>query len=106
MAPETPMAAVSPNSSVLRFRLPASEEMNRLVRTAKAPEMAMPWPARPSVTLRSSAMGVSRLTGRNSDATSAKAHIEMARTPLQELDCSGISLAVLIVLAVMQNLGF
>lgn len=58
MAPETPIAAVSPSSSVLRFRFPASAEMNRLVSTAKAPEMAKPWPAMALVTCRSLAIDV------------------------------------------------
>lgn len=62
---------------------PASTEMNRLVITAKAPEIVIPCPVMPSVTCRSAAIGVSRLTGMNSDATSAKAQIDMANTPLQ-----------------------
>ncbi len=62
---------------------PASHEIDRLVSTAKAPEMAMPWPAMPSVTWRSAAMGVRRLTGMNSDAISANTHSDMANTPLQ-----------------------
>ncbi|MNL65120.1 hypothetical protein D3C87_1894100 [compost metagenome] len=63
--------------------LPASAEIDRLVSTANAPEIAMPWPAIPSVTWRSVAIGVSRLTGMNSDAISAKTHSDIANTPLQ-----------------------
>ncbi|MNH31032.1 hypothetical protein D3C79_913610 [compost metagenome] len=43
----------------------------------------MPCPAKPSVTPRSLAMGVSKLTGINSDAISTNTHRVMAKTPLQ-----------------------
>ncbi len=42
--------------------------MSRLVDTAKIPDTEMARPASPSVMPRSEAMGVSKLTGRNSDA--------------------------------------
>nr|WP_246013430.1 hypothetical protein [Pigmentiphaga humi] len=83
-----PIAKVRPSSSVLRLRLPASAEMNRLVSTAKAPDMAIPWPVMPSVACRSLAMGVNRLTGRNSEAINAKAQTAKANTPLQEVGSS------------------
>ncbi|XYI35797.1 hypothetical protein MNJPNG_26950 [Cupriavidus oxalaticus] len=83
MAPDNAITPVSPSSRVLRFMLPASEEMKRLVRTANAPEIAMPWPAIPSVTCKSVAIGVSRLTGMNSEAINAKTQSVMAKTPLQ-----------------------
>jgi hypothetical protein len=84
MAPETPISTVSTSSSsFLRSRVPASAEIDRLVRTANAPEIAMPWPAIPSVIRRSPAIGVSKLTGMNSEATSANTHSDMAKTPLQ-----------------------
>jgi hypothetical protein len=54
--------------------------------------MAIPWPAIPSVIRRSFAMGVSRLTGRNSDATSAKAQTDMAKTPFPDAGCLVVSL--------------
>ena len=40
--PDTHISAVSASSRVLRFIVPASVEIDRLVSTAKAPEMAMP----------------------------------------------------------------
>jgi hypothetical protein len=40
--PDTHISAVSINSSVLRFSVPASAGIDRLVSTANAPEMAMP----------------------------------------------------------------
>ncbi len=83
-APDNPITPVRPSSTTLRFMLPASTEMNRLVTTAKAPEIAMPCPAMPSVIRSSPAMGVSRLTGMNSEAISANTHKVMANTPLQQ----------------------
>jgi hypothetical protein len=58
-------------------------EIDRLVSTANAPEIAMPCPAWPSVILRSDAIGVSKLTGMNSEAISAKTQSVIAKTPLQ-----------------------
>src|SRR6478736_1490538 len=86
-APETAIKVVRPKRSGLRFRLPASVDTDRLVRTAKSPEMAMPCPTIPSETWSSAAMGVSRLTGMNSDAISAKTHRDMAKTPPQCAGC-------------------
>ncbi|MNH16280.1 hypothetical protein D3C79_759130 [compost metagenome] len=62
---------------------------NRLVITAKKPEIEMACPAWPSVSDKSDAMGVSKLTGKNSDATRAKAQSDIARTALQtwRLEC-------------------
>ena len=57
--------------------------MVKLVSTAKAPEMAMPCPASPSLTCRAEAIGVSRLTGMNSEAMRVKTHSVMAKTPPQ-----------------------
>lgn len=61
--------------------LPAIREIDRLVSTANAPDMAMPCPARPSLTPKSLAIGVSRLTGMNSEAINAKTHSVIAKTP-------------------------
>ncbi|MNE95708.1 hypothetical protein D3C80_1938360 [compost metagenome] len=83
MAPENAINAVMLNSNVLRLRPPASVEMERLVSTANTPEIAIPCPTSPSLTPRSPDMGVSRLTGINSEAMSAKTHNVMAKTPLQ-----------------------
>ena len=47
---------------------------------AKTPETEMPWPASPSVMPRSAAMGVRRLTGRNSEATRVKVISAMQMT--------------------------
>ncbi|BAN56617.1 hypothetical protein PP4_47640 [Pseudomonas putida NBRC 14164] len=58
-------------------------ESNKLVMTARKPEMEIAWPACPSVNDKSDAIGVSRLTGKNSDATNAKAQSDIARTALQ-----------------------
>src|SRR4051812_26323484 len=54
--------------------------MNRLVSTAKTPETEMACPACPSVMWRSEAIGVRRLTGMNSEATSTVQHSAIART--------------------------
>ena len=70
---------------------PASHEIDRLVSTAKAPEIAMPCPAIPSVTWSSAAIGVSRLTGMNSEAINAKTHSDIANTPLQLAGCASVS---------------
>ncbi|MNO96090.1 hypothetical protein D3C76_877520 [compost metagenome] len=61
----------------------ASQVIDRLVSTAKAPEIAMPCPAAPSLTCRSTANGVSRLTGMNSEAIRAKTQSVIANTPPQ-----------------------
>ncbi|GJB83461.1 hypothetical protein KAM380_079260 [Aeromonas caviae] len=45
--------------------------------------MEMACPAWPSVRDKSDAIGVSKLTGRNSDATKANAQSDIARTALQ-----------------------
>ena len=52
--------------------------------TAKAPEMAMACPACPSVRCKSLAIGVSKLTGMNSDATRVEAQSVSARTAPHE----------------------
>lgn len=65
----------------LRFTFPARVESVRLVSTASAPETAIPCPASPTVTPESRAIGVSRLTGINSEAISIKTHKVMAKMP-------------------------
>jgi hypothetical protein len=57
--------------------------MHRLDTTANRPEIEMAWPAMPCVAPRSLAMGVSRLTGMNSEVISTARHIVMAPTALQ-----------------------
>jgi hypothetical protein len=76
--------------TVRRSHLAVRPEMNRLVSTAKMPEMEMACPACPSVMCRSEAIGVSRLTGMNSEATSTMQHSDMARTAPQAGARSGI----------------
>jgi hypothetical protein len=63
--------------------LRARDEMERLVSSANAAETEMACPARPSLTPRSAATGVSKLTGMNSEAISAKTHTDIAKTPDQ-----------------------
>lgn len=66
-----------------RSKRPAAVVMHRLEPTANRPEMEMACPAVPCVAPRSAAMGVSRLTGMNSEAMSSATHIVMAPTALQ-----------------------
>ena len=77
------MTPVSANSKFLRSSRPATTEMTRLVMTANAPEMAIACPACPSLTFNSVAIGVSKLTGMNSEAISAKTQSDIANTPPQ-----------------------
>src|ERR1700712_3588300 len=55
-------------------------DTERLVRTAKNPDTEIACPASPSLKESSCAMGVRRLTGKNSDATRAKAQSDMEST--------------------------
>ncbi|MNF77776.1 hypothetical protein D3C87_1719470 [compost metagenome] len=71
MAPDTAIKLVRASSRVFLFKAPATQLIDRLANTANAPEMASPCPARPWLTCRSFAKGVSRLTGMNSEAISA-----------------------------------
>jgi len=57
--------------------------MNKLVSTAKSPEIEIAWPAIPSVAPKSWAIGVNRLTGMNSDAISIATHSVMEPIALQ-----------------------
>ena len=80
------ISTVSDSSRGLRSTRAATEAIRRLVNSANSPETEMPWPACPSVICKSAAIGVSRLTGMNSDATSTKAASDMANTAPH--DCS------------------
>ena len=62
---------------------PAMVAMNRLVTTASSPEIEIAWPAIPSVALKSAAIGVSKLTGKNSEAMSIATHRVIDPTALQ-----------------------
>ena len=55
----------------------------RLVRTANSPETEIAWPAVPSLTCRSDAIGVSMLTGMNSEAISVDTQSVSANTAPQ-----------------------
>ena len=81
--PDTHISTVSRSSSALRSMRPATRAVSRLVTTAKAPEMAMPYPTQPSLTPSVVAIGESRLTGMNSEAIRANTHRLMASTPPQ-----------------------
>jgi hypothetical protein len=81
--PETIISPVSPSSRGRRSMRRVTEAMNRLVTTAKIPEIEIAWPARPSLRCRLAATGVSRLTGMNSEAISADTHSVSARTAPQ-----------------------
>ena len=83
MAQDSAIRIVMPSRRCLRFIFPASRERKRLVRTASAPEIAIPWPASPSVTPKSLARGVSRLTGINSEAIRTNTQRVMAKMPPQ-----------------------
>src|ERR1017187_3448792 len=74
---------VIPMSTWRRLKRPASVAMNKLVATAKRPEIEIAWPAIPSVARRSWAMGVNKLTGINSEAISSDTQSAMEPTALQ-----------------------
>lgn len=57
--------------------------MNRLVTTAKRPEIEIACPAIPSVAFKSAAIGVNKLTGINSDAISIATQRVIDPTALQ-----------------------
>ncbi len=89
MSVESTITPVSPSRRVRRSSLPARDEIDSAVSKAKRPETEMPWPTAPSLTPKSAAMTVSRLTGKNSDATMAKAQSDRAKTaPQWARDCS------------------
>ena len=62
---------------------PTIDEMQRLVVSANSADIEMVWPAAPSLICRSLDIGVSKLTGMNSDATKPKAVSDIAITALQ-----------------------
>ena len=80
IAPETSISTASDSSTRRRSIPRVADEMPRAVRRAKTPETTMACPALPSVMRRSVAMGVSRLTGMNSDAISVATHSVRAKT--------------------------
>ena len=71
-------------------------EISKLVMTAKMPDTAIACPACPSVIARSVAIGVKRLTGRNSEAISTKTQSDIESTAphaaLRSLD--GVEIAI------------
>ena len=80
---EASMSPVSTMSTWRRSKRPAMVAMNRLVTTANSPEIEIAWPAIPSVALKSAAIGVSKLTGKNSEAMSIETHRVIDPTALQ-----------------------
>jgi hypothetical protein len=68
--PDTMVTTERDSNTVRRSTRAVMPATTRLVSTAKTPDIEMACPARPSVIPRSDAMGVSRLTGMNSDAMS------------------------------------
>src|SRR6187399_3270815 len=80
VVPETSIRAVSESMTGFRSSRPESDEMNKLVTSANAPDIEIACPAVPSLIRRSLASGVSRLTGMNSDATRANAPSATATT--------------------------
>ena len=55
-------------------------EVSKLATTAKRPETEIAWPACPSVSPRSCAIGVNRLTGMNSEAIRTTTQSVMVQT--------------------------
>jgi hypothetical protein len=89
---------VSPSSTWRRSRRPAMVAMNKLVATAKRPETEIAWPAIPSVAWRSVAIGVSRLTGMNSEAISIATHKAIEPTALHACRLGMASPIVIVVM--------
>jgi hypothetical protein len=83
MMPETRSAKEKNRRTFLRSMFRVSPVTVRLVITAKRPEIEIACPARPSVTPRSAASGVKRLTGMNSDAIRMATHSVMENTAPQ-----------------------
>ena len=78
--PDSIIRRVRSNRTILRSIPRVAEEIVRLVSTANRPDTAIAWPACPSVVCRPEAIGVSRLTGMNSDAISVPTHSVRAKT--------------------------
>ena len=74
------MRAVIATSTHLRLSDPAAVVMRRLAATANSPLTEIAWPVWPSVAPRPLAIGVSRLTGMNSDAISIATQSAIERT--------------------------
>jgi hypothetical protein len=75
--------------------------MNKLVATAKRPEIEIAWPAIPSVALKSCAIGVNRLTGMNSEAINIATHSAIEPTALYI--CRSEIFGCLVVVAVRRS---
>jgi hypothetical protein len=81
--PDTIIRTVSHNKTLRRSIPRVTVEIRRLVATAKMPDTAIACPTCPSVMARSVAIGVSKLTGMNSDAISVATHKVRANTALR-----------------------
>ena len=84
ITPERIIASVRLSSTVRRSMPRVTLEIDRLVRTANSPETAIACPAVPSLTPRSEAIGVRRLTGMNSEAISVATQSVRAKTEPHE----------------------
>ncbi len=83
ITPDTSNNRLKPSRTCLRSRCPVNKVFSRLVNTAKKPEIEIACPARPWLMPRSCAIGVSRLTGMNSDAISTTTHNAIENTAPQ-----------------------
>ncbi len=66
-----------------RLKRDESGAISRLATTANRPEIEIAWPAMPALACRSEAIGVSRLTGMNSEAISSATQSDIEPTALQ-----------------------
>ena len=83
MLAETIISAANSKRIGFLSRDPTTEEMQRLVVNANSADIEIVWPAAPSLMRKSLDIGVSKLTGMNSDATRPKAVSDIAITALQ-----------------------
>jgi hypothetical protein len=80
---EASITTVSPISTLRLSTRLAIVGAIKLATTANKPEMEIACPAIPSVAPKSEAIGVSKLTGMNSDAINIATHIDIEPTALQ-----------------------
>lgn len=76
----TPVRAIN---TWRRLKRDDSGAISRLATTANRPEIEIAWPAMPALACRSAAIGVSRLTGMNSEAISSATQSDIEPTALQ-----------------------
>ena len=88
------MVAVSATSRMRRSIRAAMLGTHKLMSTAKRPEIEIACPAMPSVACKSRAMGVSKLTGMNSEAMSNATHMDIEPTALHTRSETLVSVGV------------